>query len=168
MRNSVESLQFIVYSWKCEILFGGKGCGKRQSCADMRFCFPDCLASKLEAAFQIIRLRLMNLWGGESIHQNLMSWLRRHAVFVFPTALQASLRQSGKQKPAQFGRVLMNWSGRQDSNLRPSGPKPDALPACATSRGATPVGLEPTTYCLEGSCSIQLSYGVNGAAKIRI
>ncbi len=25
-------------------------------------------------------------------------------------------------------------SGRQDSNLRPPGPKPDALPACATSR----------------------------------
>ena len=26
------------------------------------------------------------------------------------------------------------WSGRQDSNLRPPGPKPGALPACATSR----------------------------------
>ena len=26
------------------------------------------------------------------------------------------------------------WSGWQDSNLRPSGPKPDALPNCATSR----------------------------------
>ena len=25
-------------------------------------------------------------------------------------------------------------SGRQDSNLRPPGPKPDALPACATPR----------------------------------
>ena len=25
-------------------------------------------------------------------------------------------------------------SGRQDSNLRPSGPKPDALPDCATPR----------------------------------
>ncbi len=59
-------------------------------------------------------------------------------------------------------------SGRQDSNLRPSGPKPDALPACATPRfydacrlnGATPTGFEPVTYCLEGSCSIQLSYEV--------
>jgi hypothetical protein len=27
-----------------------------------------------------------------------------------------------------------NWSGRQDLNLRPSGPKPDALPDCATPR----------------------------------
>ena len=65
-------------------------------------------------------------------------------------------------------------SGRQDSNLRPSGPKPDALPACATSRFrsdprvsvATPIGFEPMTYCLEGSCSIQLSYGVKRGAKI--
>ena len=24
---------------------------------------------------------------------------------------------------------------------------------------AIPAGLEPATYCLEGSCSIQLSYG---------
>ena len=28
------------------------------------------------------------------------------------------------------------WSGRKDSNLRPSGPKPDALPGCATPRHA--------------------------------
>ena len=26
------------------------------------------------------------------------------------------------------------WSGRQDLNPRPSGPKPDALPSCATPR----------------------------------
>jgi hypothetical protein len=25
----------------------------------------------------------------------------------------------------------------------------------------TPFGFEPKTYCLEGSCSIQLSYGAN-------
>jgi hypothetical protein len=31
--------------------------------------------------------------------------------------------------------------------------------ACASSGGACPEGLEPPTCCLEGSCSIQLSYG---------
>ena len=36
-----------------------------------------------------------------------------------------------KEKTLQIWRVL---SGRQDSNLRPSGPKPDALPGCATPR----------------------------------
>ena len=30
--------------------------------------------------------------------------------------------------------LLQSWSERQDSNLRPSGPKPDALPTCATLR----------------------------------
>ena len=35
---------------------------------------------------------------------------------------------------------------------------------------ACPEGLEPPTYCLEGNCSIQLSYGqTNGAHnKVRI
>ena len=30
--------------------------------------------------------------------------------------------------------IFSLWSGRQDLNLRPSGPKPDALPGCATPR----------------------------------
>ncbi len=53
-----------------------------------------------------------------------------------------------------------NWSGRQDSNLRPSAPKADALPGCATPRSGQfwsapggvfpdglvgPEGLEPPT-----------------------
>ena len=29
---------------------------------------------------------------------------------------------------------LLNWSAREDSNLRPTGPKPVALPSCATRR----------------------------------
>ncbi len=32
------------------------------------------------------------------------------------------------------------WSGRQDSNLRPPGPKPGALPACATPRDFSILG----------------------------
>lgn len=30
--------------------------------------------------------------------------------------------------------LCRDWSGRQDSNLRPHGPKPCALPGCATPR----------------------------------
>jgi hypothetical protein len=37
-------------------------------------------------------------------------------------------RIDGKIRPHDL------WSGRQDSNLRPPGPKPGALPACATPR----------------------------------
>ena len=33
-----------------------------------------------------------------------------------------------------FSKELDKKSGRQDSNLRPPGPKPDALPSCATPR----------------------------------
>ena len=33
-----------------------------------------------------------------------------------------------------YGPNFYKWSGRQDLNLRPPGPKPGALPSCATSR----------------------------------
>ena len=39
-----------------------------------------------------------------------------------------------KIKKHFISEVLFTKSGRQDSNLRPPGPKPGALPACATSR----------------------------------
>ncbi len=35
------------------------------------------------------------------------------------------------------GPLRIEWSERKDSNLRPSGPKPDALPDCATLRQAS-------------------------------
>ena len=41
-------------------------------------------------------------------------------------------RRANAPKPLKSRAV--KWSGRQDSNLRPSGPKPDALPDCATPR----------------------------------
>ena len=88
-----------------------------------------------------------------------------------------------KRKPAFAGNQLRRaQSGRQDSNLGPPGPKPGTLPDCATPRttlnfpkGSAKLlkdcqkqnfnfslcvirpGLEHGTYCLEGSCSIQLS-----------
>jgi leucyl/phenylalanyl-tRNA---protein transferase len=46
--------------------------------------------------------------------------LRR--LMLYPTELRAEIARK------------KNWSGRKDSNLRPSGPKPDALPGCATPR----------------------------------
>ena len=30
--------------------------------------------------------------------------------------------------------IALKWSGREDSNLRPPGPEPGALPDCATPR----------------------------------
>jgi hypothetical protein len=38
----------------------------------------------------------------------------------------------------------LGWSGRKDSNLRPSGPKPDALPGCATPRRVCQACCVPT------------------------
>ena len=38
-----------------------------------------------------------------------------------------------KKGPA-WGFAVDLWSGREDSNLRPLGPKPSALPGCATPR----------------------------------
>ena len=44
---------------------------------------------------------------------------------------------------SSFGAIFAdNWSGRQDSNLRPSGPKPDALPGCATPRPGGAIGRD--------------------------
>ena len=34
-------------------------------------------------------------------------------------------------------------------------------PKGGAKKVARPAGIEPTTHCLEGSCSIQLSYGRN-------
>src|SRR5271170_223112 len=42
-----------------------------------------------------------------------------------PANPRAALRSPGPRR---------NWSGRQDLNLRPSAPKADALPDCATPR----------------------------------
>ncbi len=58
---------------------------------------------------------------------------RSPGFFVCPPA-QASLAGFQTKNPgSRLGLVVS--SGRQDSNLRPPGPKPGALPGCATSRG---------------------------------
>ena len=41
----------------------------------------------------------------------------------------------GRNKDPNQGSVnYLKWSGQRDSNSRPSGPKPDALPDCAMPR----------------------------------
>jgi hypothetical protein len=51
-----------------------------------------------------------------------------------------------KNRANPRGYLLYRWSGRQDLNLRPSDPKSDALPNCATPRNMknyiTPVVLK--------------------------
>ena len=75
-----------------------------------------------------------------------------------------------KDNPTKKWNYLLSClSGRQDSNLRPLGPKPSALPSWATSRTTEflsfftkemhPRGLEPLTPWFVVKYSIQLSYG---------
>ena len=44
------------------------------------------------------------------------------------------LQDEGERKNYEFKKRQKTWSGRKDSNLRPPGPKPGALPGCATPR----------------------------------
>ena len=83
----------------------------------------------------------------------LTAW--RHPI-VKPPARERKSR-SGRSGPLALRSL---WGGRWDSNPRSSEPQSDAL-----TNYATPTiflvrqkGLEPPAYCLEGSCSIQLSY----------
>ncbi len=89
---------------------------------------------------------------------------------VEKNALGSSLEVSvegleNKKATPKSGFLVSGW---QDSNLRPPGPKPGALTGLRYTPYSklSPVltitivirsGLEPETYCLEGSCSIQLS-----------
>ena len=66
--------------------------------------------------------------------QNLKSKLR----FIFNKKIYFALilifAKYYKIKPITMLRALREWSGRQDSNLRPTVPKTVALPGCATPR----------------------------------
>ena len=37
--------------------------------------------------------------------------------------------EKGKRKSLEHQDFIINWSGRQDLNLQPLGPKPNALPS---------------------------------------
>src|SRR3569833_863123 len=58
-------------------------------------------------------------------------------------------------------KVRAEWSGRQDSNLRPSAPKADALPGCATPRTSADAPLAT------GPCAPQRSFA-SALAKERV
>ena len=50
-------------------------------------------------------------------------------------------KKSPRDEAQAFQLVTSNWSGRPDSNRRPSAPQADALPGCATPRSL----LQPAT-----------------------
>ncbi len=47
--------------------------------------------------------------------------------------MPVSETQDEKKRPIKDA-AFLRWSGQRDSNPRPSGPKPDALPDCAMPR----------------------------------
>jgi hypothetical protein len=53
-------------------------------------------------------------------------WLPHRSAFT--------AKSTGSPTWNWMGKPAIEWSGRRDSNPRPSGPKPDALPDCATPR----------------------------------
>ena len=66
-------------------------------------------------------------------------WTYRFAKGGEPYPRHARSREAAFAAKSEICRlrrfpVRENWSGRLDSNQRPSAPKADALPGCATSR----------------------------------
>ena len=51
-----------------------------------------------------------------------------------PAAAWSQTRSATGLRYTPLQNVIVKKSGRQDSNLRPPGPKPGALPGCATPR----------------------------------
>ena len=109
----------------------------------------------------------------------------RHRIELHPLVLQTSVRTSytsealmaeGKRIELSTFRwdgfqdhlctlhptLLLLWSEWQDSNLRPSAPKADALPNCATLRNfimVDPLGIEPRPDGLKDRCPNLLCEG---------
>ena len=71
-----------------------------------------------------------------------------------PTGLKEKIRRCKKQQ-----RIFW-WGAQWDSNPRSPDPQSGALTDYAMgTTSMRPKGLEPPAHCLEGSCSIHLSYG---------
>ena len=81
---------------------------------------------------------------------------KRRAVSAY-----RSLIRTKQRSPAQRPGIFALWGGRWDSNPRSSVPQTDALGQLRYTHHiklARLKGLEPLAPCLEGRCSIQLSY----------
>ena len=66
-------------------------------------------------------------------------------------------------------RPPFSWSGREDSNLRPSAPKADALPGCATPRRSGSIANgrgSPSGYLPQVSMQHSLSPALGGKAGV--
>ena len=82
-------------------------------------------------------------------------WLRLAAVALFE-----SHWTERKNPPLQKQQRIFWWGAQWDSNPRSPDPQSGALTDYAMgTTSMRPKGLEPPAHCLEGSCSIHLSYG---------
>src|SRR5947207_2551541 len=71
--------------------------------------------------------------------QNVNFWRflgSKSVVSLWKSSRRGRSGQFGCNQPL-FSAII--WSGREDSNLRPLGPKPSALPGCATPRTGQPL-----------------------------
>lgn len=66
-------------------------------------------------------------------------WPTRKPPSVLPSKMSENVVRTKRQSAVRTEtkkslKIKLTWSGQQDLNLRPSGPKPDALPDCAMPR----------------------------------
>ena len=73
--------------------------------------------------------------------------------FAWVATSVAALESVLNWRPRNGFRLWKNWSGREDSNLRPPHPQCDALPGCATSRPPRPAlqAMEARLYGAAGA-----------------
>ena len=73
------------------------------------------------------------MWESIKVHQ--ISNLKIIGTITFENkGMQEKIVTPAKQKNVELSTFISYWSGRQDLNLQPLGPKPSALPSWATSR----------------------------------
>ena len=62
------------------------------------------------------------------------TWVNLRNIMVELSGIEPLTSCLQSRRSPSWAKAPLQWSGRQDSNLRPPGPKPGALPSCATSR----------------------------------